>query len=150
ETLLAEIGVDIDRALTDSAEPVELMGRSSAVARVRDLLRRAQTTDSAILLTAEPGVDLDSIAQHLHRRSRCAQGPYVTVNCDTTEPGRFDQLLFGSPAANAPLDLESVSADGLVALARGGTLFFRQVADLPAAVQTRLARIARDGELRVD
>ncbi|HMD33675.1 MAG TPA: sigma 54-interacting transcriptional regulator [Vicinamibacterales bacterium] len=149
ETLLAETGVDIDHVLPNS-EPIELIGRSSAIGRIKDLVRRAQTTDSAVLLTAEPGIDLDSIAEHLHRRSRCANGPYVTVNCDSTEPGRLDQQLFGSPAGDAPSDLESVSADGLVAAARGGTLFLRQVAELPAAVQARLARIARDGELRVD
>jgi two-component system, NtrC family, nitrogen regulation response regulator NtrX len=150
ETVVAEIGVDIDQVLPYSAEPIELMGKSPSITRIRDIVRRAQTSDGAILITAEPGIDLESIAAYLHRRSRCATGPYVTVNCDSTEPGRLDHMLFGSPAVDAPSDLESVSADGLVAAARGGTLFLRHVTDLPAAVQARLARIARDGELRVD
>ena len=150
ETLVADAGIDIDHVLPYSAEPVELMGKSPAMGRLRDLVRRAQASDAAVLLTAEHGIDLESIAAHLHRRSRCANGPYVTVNCDSTEPGRLDQMLFGSPAADAATDLESIAANGLVAAARGGTLFLRQVTDLPAAVQARLARIARDGELRVD
>jgi len=150
ETLLAEAVADTDHALPFASEPVEMMGKSSAIGRVRDLVRRAQTTEGAVLLTAEPGIDLESIAAHLHRRSRCAQGPYVIVNCETSEPGRLDHRLFGTPAVDAPTDLESVSGDALVAKARGGTLFLRHVTELPAAVQARLARIARDGELRVD
>jgi two-component system nitrogen regulation response regulator NtrX len=34
--------------------------------------------------------------------------------------------------------------------ARGGTLFLRDVAELPAAIQARVARIARDGEVLLE
>jgi DNA-binding NtrC family response regulator len=43
-----------------------------------------------------------------------------------------------------------VSASSRVAAARGGTLFLGNVGELPASAQARLARIARDGEARVD
>src|SRR5262249_897329 len=46
--------------------------------------------------------------------------------------------------------LEWASRDSLIAAACGGTLFFQDVIDLPAAVQARLARVARDGEIRLD
>ena len=50
----------------------------------------------------------------------------------------------------APTDLESISRGSLIAAARGGTLFLQDVSELAAAVQARLARIARDGEVSVD
>jgi DNA-binding NtrC family response regulator len=43
-----------------------------------------------------------------------------------------------------------MSRDSRLAAARGGTLFLQDVAELPAAVQARLARVARDGEVRID
>ena len=49
-----------------------------------------------------------------------------------------------------PADLDAVSTDSRLAAARGGTLFLRHVSELPAGAQARLARILRDGELRVD
>ena len=49
-----------------------------------------------------------------------------------------------------PTDLESISRGSRIAAARGGTLFLQDVTELPAAVQARLARIARDGEVMVD
>lgn len=127
---------------------VELVGVSAAVNRVRELVRRAASTEGGVLIVGEAGVAVESIAANLHARSRMAAGAYVLVDCDAGEPARLDRMLFGAVAADAP-DLESVSADSHVAAARGGTLYLRNVSDLPAAVQSRLARIARDGEVRI-
>jgi DNA-binding NtrC family response regulator len=74
----------------------------------------------------------------------------VIVECADIDAARADRLLFGAPVPDAPTDLESISSDGRVAAARGGTLFLQDVPELPAAVQARLARIARDGEMRLD
>jgi DNA-binding NtrC family response regulator len=63
-------------------------------------------------------------------------------------------LLFGTlpaaPATAAPTDLEPIARDSRMAAARGGTLFLQDVTELPAAIQARLARIARDGEVSLD
>jgi DNA-binding NtrC family response regulator len=50
-------------------------------------------------------------------------------------------------AANRPTDLVAVAAGSRVAAARGGTLFLQDVTELPATIQGRLARLARDGEM---
>jgi two-component system response regulator HupR/HoxA len=43
-----------------------------------------------------------------------------------------------------------VSADSCIAAARGGTLFLQNVVELRASAQAKMARIARDGEVRID
>lgn len=128
---------------------LELVGRSPAITRVQELVRRAAMLDVGVLLTAERGVDVDSVARELHARSRRAPAPYIVVDCDS-DRSRISELLFGVAAVAGPRDLESISADGRIAAARGGTLFLQEVAELPAAVQVRLARIARDGEVALD
>jgi len=145
ETLTAE-----PSTRSELATAVELLGQSTATARLKEMVRRAAAIEGGTLLTGEPGVDLDAVAAHLHARSRNAAGSYITVDCDATDPTQVDQALFGVIDADAPPDLESVSADSRIAAARGGTLFLRHVGELPAAVQARLARVARDGEVRVD
>jgi two-component system response regulator HupR/HoxA len=62
----------------------------------------------------------------------------------------LDRLLFGRPSDGAPTDLERVSSDARIVAARGGTLFLQDVTELSAAAQTRLARIIRDGEVRIE
>ena len=146
------------RAATAIPGALELVGHSPAITRVKELVRRAAPLDVGVLLTAERGADVDSVARELHGRSRRAASPYVVVECDCADPSHLGQLLFGTASTlstgpsspPAPTDLEPIARDSRLAVARGGTLFLQDVTELPAAIQARLARIARDGEVSLD
>jgi DNA-binding NtrC family response regulator len=129
---------------------VELIGRSPAIARVQELIRRGAALDGGALITAEAGAGVEAVARELHLRGRPSNAPYVAVNCDAGDPASVDRRLFGQPPPGAPTDLESVGADSGIAAARGGTLYLRTVTELRASAQAQLARIARDGEVRID
>ena len=129
---------------------VELIGRSAAITRVQELIRRAASLDGGALITAEAGAGVEAVARELHQRGRSAAAPYVAVQCDVGDPVSVDRLLFGQPPPDAPTDLESVSADSGIAAARGGTLYLHNVTELRASAQAQLARIARDGEVRIN
>ncbi len=138
------------RFLRSSDGAVELVGRSAAILRVQELVRRAAQLEGGALITAEPGADSESVARELHQRGRHSASAYVIVDCDAGDPASVDRLLFGLPPESAPTDLESVSADSRIAAARGGTLFLQNVTELRASAQAQLARLARDGEVRID
>jgi DNA-binding NtrC family response regulator len=72
------------------------------------------------------------------------------VDCASSDPNRLDTWLFGPTTETAAADLESISRDSQIAASFGGTIFLKDVAELPASIQARLARIARDGEVRID
>jgi DNA-binding NtrC family response regulator len=129
---------------------VELVGRSPAIVRVQELLRRGAAIDGGALITAEAGAGVEAVARELHLRGRAAGAPYVVVHCDAGDPVSVDRLLFGQPPHDAPSDLEPVAAGSCVAAARGGTLYLHNVTELRASSQAALARIARDGEVRID
>jgi DNA-binding NtrC family response regulator len=99
-----------------------------------------------VLVVAEAGADVESVARELHMRGRTGS-PFVAVDCCGDN---LDRALFGAAHDGCGSEVEPVSAASGVAAARGGTLFLQNVGELPAAVQTRLARIARDAEIRVD
>ena len=128
----------------------ELVGRSTAIARVRELVRRASSSNGGVLLLAHRGADVESVARHLHDRAGRCHGTFECVECTGADPARLDRLLFGVAPPVVPTDLEWVSPEGRIAAARGGTLFLQDVTDMPASVQARVARVARDGEVRVD
>ena len=129
---------------------VELVGRSPAITRVQELIRRGAPLEGGALITAEPGAGVDAVARELHLRGRPTSSPYIAVDCAAGNPAGVDRLLFGEPSPIVPTDLESVAPDSCIAAARGGTLFLQNVTELRASAQAQLARIARDGEVRVD
>jgi DNA-binding NtrC family response regulator len=128
---------------------IELVGRSSAIQRTQELVKRSAATDGGVLLVGERGVDTESVAREIHARSR-ASAPWMVINCGTSDARDLERALFGVAvsAPHQPIDLEPLSADSPL-LAAGGTVFLQDVTDLPAWAQTRLARIVRDGEVRV-
>ncbi len=138
------------RIASSSPAAIELVGQSASIARVQELVRRAALLETGVLIVAERGADAESVARELHARSRSAASPWIAIECASGDSARLDRLLFGRGPDNAPTDLESISRDSRLAAARGGTLFLQDAAELPAAVQARLARIARDGEVRID
>src|ERR1700704_5997625 len=75
----------------------ELVGRSVAVARVQELVRRAALASGGVLLVADPGADVESVAHELHERTKRPAGPFERVDCAAADPVRLDRLLFGEP-----------------------------------------------------
>jgi len=137
------------RLVKSSTVALELVGRSLAIVRTQELIRRAAQVEGGVLLVSERGVDVESIAREIHDRARRPPATFVHVVC-SSDPARLDNALFGPTPENAPSDLEWISHDSFIGAAFGGTLFLQDVVDLPAAVQARLARVARDGEVRLD
>lgn len=128
---------------------IELVGQSHAVVRARELVRRAAPLDGGVLLVGEPGIDVTSVAREIHDRSRYGTEPWLALECQGGSAGAVEPRLFGTaPAGDA--DLVAVAPDSLIAAARGTSLFLQDVAELSAAIQARLARLIRDGEVRLD
>lgn len=134
-------------AVTGSAEgnapPIELLGESPAVVRAEALLRRAAALETPVLIVAERGIDVESVVSELQT------GCLVTLACGD-DASAVDRALFGAAPAPHPTDLVTVGTGSRVAAARGGTLFLQDVTELPATVQGRLARLARDGEMLLE
>src|SRR5262249_30908175 len=131
-------------------ESVELLGRSAIATRVKEFVRRAAALDGCVLITAEPGCAVDTVARDLHTCSRHAAAAFVHVECASPDPGRIERVLFGAAPHEALSDLEPATGESRIAAARGGVLFLQDVIELPASVQARLSRIARDGQMRLD
>jgi DNA-binding NtrC family response regulator len=126
---------------------VELTGSSVAVGRLHELLRRAASAEGAVLLVAERGTDVLAVAHDLHTRSTPAGAPFIQVDCAAAEAP--DRDLFGAAIGAPTADLETIAGVSRLAAARGGTLFLHEITELPSSVQARLARILRDGEVRL-
>ena len=129
------------------ALPLVLLGPSPAARRLADDIRKAARA-SRVLLESEGGLDAVEIARTVHAQST-RTGAFLAVDCAAAEPPIIEKEIFGGVPVRAAGDRESITADAALALANGGTLYLGDVTDLSAAAQARLARVARDGEVRI-
>src|SRR5580765_8877841 len=85
------------RLIKATPAALELVGRSAAITRVHELVRRAALADAGVLLVADRGADVVSVAEELHTRARRIPSPFVQVDCASSDPNRLDDWLFGVP-----------------------------------------------------
>lgn len=111
-----------------------LIGRSSAITHVRELVGRAAASRATVLVSGEPGTGKDAVARLVHDLSERASRPYVSLRCATSDAVALELELFGraGSATRAP-------RAGLLEEARGGTLVLEDASTLPAALRAQLA-----------
>lgn len=111
--------------------PVEPIGKSLAMERLRDQARRLAQHDARVLLVGEPGCGKETLARYLHANSARRDGPFVDVGVGTIAPAFSAVEFFGRT------DGTHVQY-GLLEQAHGGTLFLDEVADMDEETQLRL------------
>jgi transcriptional regulator with GAF, ATPase, and Fis domain len=117
----------------------ELVGDSPTMVALRAELVRAATGPRPVLFLGEPGVGKEVAAREAHRRGPRGDGPFVTARCAAIPAGLLESELFGHrQGAFSGADKDH---SGLVALADDGTLYFDEVAELPADCQVRLLKL---------
>lgn len=112
-------------------EDTRLLGASPAIARVRDLIRRAAPTDAPVLIYGEAGTGKSLMARMLHLRSARAGTAFVPVDLSVLDGPSMETALFGGGDATG-------AQPGALATARGGALFLDEVGALTGPVQARL------------
>jgi DNA-binding NtrC family response regulator len=127
--------------------PLVLVGGSAAARRLADDIRAAADA-SCVLLASETGLETVEIARVIHGHSG-RNGAFLAIDCAAAEPGAVERELFGEQPRRTLSDLESIGVRSALASARGGTLYLGEFPELSASAQARLARIVRDGEVRI-
>ena len=129
-----------------SAERPSAISQSPAMASVFELVDRAASSPSTVLLTGETGVGKEVIARELHARSLRDSEPFVAINCAAFPESLLESELFGHvKGAFTGADRAKI---GLFEAARGGTLFLDEMAEMGLPLQAKLLRVLQEREIR--
>ena len=116
----------------------DILGESSEIRRMCNLIDATAQTDSTVLITGESGTGKDLVAHALHARGPRASGPFVALNCAAMTDSLLESELFGH-ARGAFTDAKDTRV-GLFVKAGSGTLFLDEIGDMPAGMQAKLLR----------
>jgi DNA-binding NtrC family response regulator len=122
-----------------------LIGASTAMQGVYDLLAKVARTDATVLLTGETGTGKEVAAQTIHRLSRRHKEPFVAVNCGAVSASLIESELFGHERGS--FTGAERTHKGVFERAHRGTLFLDEVTEMPAELQVRLLRVLETGSL---
>ena len=123
-----------------------LVGQSSAMRKVHDLLARIAPAETSVLVRGESGTGKELVARAIHRGSPRHAVPFVTINCSALPENLLEGELFGYERG-AFTDARAPKT-GLFAQASGGTLFLDEIGDLSLGLQAKLLRALQDRAVR--
>ena len=135
---------DLTRALREELGPeAELVGRTPAIQRVKELIRKIAPTDARVLITGESGTGKELVATAIHGLSARKGGPFVRVNSAAIPRDLVESEMFGHEKGAFTGATER--RRGRFELAHEGTLFLDEVADLGHEAQAKLLRALESG-----
>ena len=123
----------------------EMVGKSPAMARLYELIRKAAPSEGRVLVTGENGSGKELIARAIHAHSRRKQRPFVKLNCAAVPHELIESELFGHE--RGAFTGAVAARKGKFEQANGGTLFLDEIGDMPAPMQAKLLRVLQEGEL---
>ena len=121
-----------------------IIGQSSALRHVLNLVDTVAPSDSTVLLLGETGTGKELIARAIHERSRRKDRTFVKLNCAAIPTGLLESELFGHERGAFTGAISQKV--GRLELADQGSLFLDEVGDIPLDIQPKLLRALQERE----
>jgi two-component system, NtrC family, nitrogen regulation response regulator NtrX len=119
-----------------------LVGSSTAIQKIRELIGQSAASDSRVLITGENGTGKELVAREIHAKSHRANRPFVEVNCAAIPDNLIESELFGHE--RGAFTGAVAGRRGKFELADGGTLFLDEIADMSAGAQAKVLRAVQE------
>ena len=123
-----------------------LVGQSSKMLELYDLMEKVAPTKTNILITGESGTGKELVAKAIHYNSPRKDKPFVTLNCGAIPESLIESELF-CHMKGAFTDAITTKK-GLFEVADEGTLFLDEISELPLMMQVKLLRVLQDREFK--
>jgi DNA-binding NtrC family response regulator len=122
-----------------------LVGSSSPMQRVYDLIDKVSHTDATVFVIGESGTGKELVAETVHELSPRRDGSFLPLNCGAVSPNLIESELFGHERGS--FTGASRSHRGHFERADGGTLFLDEITEMPVELQVKLLRVLETGVL---
>jgi DNA-binding NtrC family response regulator len=119
--------------------PSPIIGDSSRMRRVLDMISTVAGTDANVVIRGESGTGKELIARAIHSQSERRFFPIVAVNCGSIPETLLESELFGHE--KGAFTGAQYRRKGKIELAHGGTLFLDEIGDIPTKMQVDLLRV---------
>ena len=130
--------------LTSRHRFTNIIGTSSQMNSVFQMMGKIAQVDGTVLITGESGTGKELVARAIHFNGRRKDGPFIVVNCGAIPKDLIESEFFGH-TKGAFTDAKTETT-GKFELAEGGTIFLDEVGELSPEAQVKLLRALGERE----
>jgi DNA-binding NtrC family response regulator len=131
--------VKLKEQISEFSRADEIVGESSQMHKVYELIQTVAKTDTTVMIRGESGTGKELIARAIHSNSTRRYCPIVAVNCGALAEGILESELFGHE--RGAFTGAQYRRKGKLELADGGTLFLDEVGNIDMKTQMDLLRV---------
>jgi DNA-binding NtrC family response regulator len=131
--------------ITEVARPEDIVGQSTAMAKVFDAIETVGPTDATVLITGESGTGKELVARAIHHASPRRFHPLVVIHCGALTETLLESELFGHE--KGAFTGAQYRKKGKFEIAEGGTVFLDEIGDISLKTQTDLLRVLQEHEI---
>jgi len=124
----------------------DIIGRSERIRSVKESAKRCANSSSTVLITGETGTGKELLAHAIHDAGIRRHGPFVKLNCAAIPAELIESELFGYEEG-AFTGARRKGKLGKFELAKNGTIFLDEIAEMPLQLQPKLLRVLQDKEI---
>jgi two-component system response regulator HydG len=120
-----------------------IVGTSTAVKNMRQVIKQVAGTDATVLIEGESGTGKELVADAIAALSRRSGCPYVKINAAAIPHDLLESELFGHERGAFTGAVQQ--KQGKFEQADGGTLFLDEIGEMSLDAQVKLLRVLQDG-----
>lgn len=135
----------------------EMIGESTPVITIKEMIEKVAETDARVLITGPNGTGKELVAHNLHEKSNRAAYPLVEVNCAAIPSELIESELFGHVKGAFTSAVKDRA--GKFEAADKGTIFLDEIGDMSLSAQAKVlralqenvvTRVGADKDIKVD
>jgi len=132
----------LKRELSEKNRINDIIGNSSRMQEVYDMVHRVVDSNATVLLRGESGTGKTLVAKSLHYNSRRKDKPFMVVNCSALPETLLESELFGHEKGAFTGATER--RIGRFEQAEGGTLFLDEIGEISPSAQIKLLHVVQE------
>jgi two-component system response regulator AtoC len=136
ELVVEEEAALVTETLDQNNLPLKIIGSGPAMTNLLSMVQRISPSPWTVLVRGETGTGKELIARLIHMLSPRNQAPFIEVNCAAIPENLFESELFGHE--KGAFTGANTRRKGRFELAKGGSLFLDEIAELPLNLQAKL------------
>jgi DNA-binding NtrC family response regulator len=134
----------LQEKVADTYRFENIIGKSAAMQRVFDVIRKVADTDLTVLIRGPSGTGKELVANALHYNSPRRARPLVKVNCAAFSRELVESEIFGHE--KGAFTGAAGAREGKFEIADKGTLFLDEIGDMPIETQAKILRVLQERE----
>jgi DNA-binding NtrC family response regulator len=123
----------------------QMVGESSAISNIKEMIEKVANTDARVLITGPNGTGKELVAHWLHEKSDRVKAPMIEVNCAAIPSELIESELFGH--VKGSFTGANKDRAGKFEAANGGTIFLDEIGDMSLSAQAKVLRALQESSI---